>query len=103
MLSCFLETAIFENISNTGESICIQGITEIKNLAYKSKEFFISRNQEIVRFHEGINHIVIEISYTAILNIDISDKLKKGDALKLTGVSIFEFKNGKISRLADFS
>lgn len=103
MLSCFLETALFENMSNSGGSISVQGIAAIKDLANKSKECFTSRKQGITRLHEGNDHIVIEVSYKAVLNIDLSDTLKKGDALELKGVSIFEFKNGKISRLADFS
>ncbi len=103
MLSCFLETATFENISNNGGSMSVQGIAEIKALAYKSKDFFISRNQKILKLHEGNDHIVIEVLYKAVLNIDFSEKLKKGDALELKGISIFEFKNYKISRLADFS
>ena len=103
MLSYFLETALFENISNTSGSISVQGISEIKKLANKSKEFFISRKQEIIRMHEGNDHIAVEVLYKAVLNIDFSDTLKKGAALELKGVSIFEFKDGKISRLADFS
>lgn len=103
MLSCFLETALFENISNTGGSISAKGISEIKKLAYKSKELFISRKQEIIRMHQGDDHIIIEVLYKAVLNIDFSEKFKKGDVLELKGISIFEFKNGKINRLADFS
>ena len=103
MLSCFLQTATFENISNSSGSVVVQGIYEIEKLANKSKEFFISRKQEVLRLHEGKDFIVAEILYKAVLNIDFSDTLKKGDNLKLKGVSIFEFKNGKINRLVDFS
>lgn len=103
MLSCFLETAIFENISNSSGSITVQGIDEIKNLANKSTELFRSREQKILRLHQGDQHIVIEVLYTAILDKDLSGNLKKGDLLNLKGVSIFEFKNNKISRLVDYS
>ena len=103
MMSCFLQTASFENVSNASGSICLQGVDEIKKLANKSKEFFISRKQEVLHWHEGKDHVVVEILYKAVLNIDFSDTLKKGNSLELKGVSIFEFKNGKISRLVDFS
>jgi hypothetical protein len=45
----------------------------------------------------------IEIEYYAVLAMDFSNGMKKGNEIRLNGKSIFVFKNNKIIRITDFS
>ena len=49
------------------------------------------------------NSTEIEIDYPAILAMDFPKGLKKGQELKLSGKSVFEFKKNKVIKLTDIS
>lgn len=96
MLSLFQPNCVFENISNNAENIQITGVDNLRNFAEKGLEIFKDRKQEVLKLHIGTNHAVVEIKFEGTLK-------QENKKIQLQGVSIFEFENGKISRLADYS
>lgn len=103
MLSLFTSDCIFEDISNSRGVNRYEGIDKLKEVALQSKNYFTTREQKIVNTVVAVDKIALEIEYHAILALDLPNGLKKGDSINLRGVSIFEFKNNKIARLADYS
>lgn len=76
---------------------------EFEQLALQSVNYFSERKQ-IVRFLvQGTEAAAVEIDYVATLAQDLPNGLKAGQQLQLRGVSIFEVKQGKISRISDYS
>lgn len=47
--------------------------------------------------------MTIDISYKAILAIDLPNGMQAGDTLELNGKSEFEFDNRKIKKISDYS
>lgn len=103
MLDLFLENCIFENVSNSSGSFQCIGKQALRDLAFKSKSLFKSRKQTVTNWILGDNKIAVEIKYEAILASDLPNGLKAGSSLSLKGISIFEFQDGKIHKLVDFS
>lgn len=103
MLDLFTEDCIFENISNATGSIRTEGKQELRNIASQASKIFKKRQQTVTNWVLGKDKICIEIDYEGTLAADLPNGLKTGDTLKVKGVSIYEFENGKIKRLADFS
>lgn len=103
MAELFVEDCVFQNISNSSGITQCNGKKELLSLANQSAGIFSSRNQTILNWIVGEDKVAVEIDYAAVLSCDLPNGLKKGETLKLKGVSIYEFESGKIKRLADFS
>lgn len=103
MLALLDEQIIFENVSNTSGVMQLNSRQEFEQLALQSVNYFSERKQ-IVRFLvQGAEAAAVEIDYVATLAQDLPNGLKAGQQLQLRGVSIFEVKQGKISRISDYS
>lgn len=97
------ESIVFENISNGKVDLRTQGISEFKKQAEFAKQYFSQRKQTIEDWEFNNLIVVIRINYEAVLNMDLPNGLKRGDALNLYGKSKFEFSNGKIIKITDES
>ena len=103
MLDLLDDQIIFENVSNTA---CITRTTskdEFQALAYQSVDYFSERKQLIRFLVIGLESAAVEIDYQANLAQDFPNGLKAGQQIHLRGVSIFEGKAGKFTRISDYS
>ena len=103
MISLLDKDILFRNISNGENDTETKGIQEFKELAEKSTKIFSSRRMFIINYSATEDRVEIEIDYTAILAIDLPNGLKTGEKLELKGKSGFEFKDGRISLIEDYS
>jgi hypothetical protein len=94
---------VFENIAAGKVTVRTQGKTELEALARKSADAFSSREQRVLTLTGGQGGLVAEIDYRGVLQADLTPELKAGNHLELRGVSVFEFSDGKIVRLSDYS
>lgn len=103
MVKDLSDRVIFENCSNGFVDLRTEGIDVFKTQAQTAMSYFAERKQTINswEFHE--DKVSIEISYRAILAIDLPNGLKKGDSLELNGKSVFEFDKEKIIKITDHS
>jgi hypothetical protein len=65
--------------------------------------YFKQRKQVIDHWEFNEDIVVVGIYYESILDIDLPNGQKRGEAFKLKGKSTFEFKDGKITRIEDES
>lgn len=105
MCDLFTDDCIFENVNNSTGTIKCSGKNELKNMALQASNYFKTRKQTITNLilDKDKNKIAVEIDYEAILACDFPNGSKKGDLLRLKGISIYEFEGNKIKRLVDFS
>ncbi|MFI5334185.1 MAG: nuclear transport factor 2 family protein [Chlamydiales bacterium] len=103
MLELFSDECIFQQVTNGSVVITTRGKEELENLAQQSRTLFSLRSQTVTNWIIDADKAAIEVDFTATLAQDLPNGAKKGAILKLKGVSIFEFKSGKISRLVDYS
>lgn len=103
MLSDMHEEIRFENISNGEINLTINGITEFRNQAEKTRTLFKERKQKITDIKFDADRVEVKIDYQGTLAVDFSDELKAGDIIELKGSSIFRFKDNKIAELKDIS
>lgn len=103
MLSDMHEEIRFENISNGEINLTINGITEFRNQAEKTRTLFKERKQKITDIKFDADRVEVKIDYQGTLAVDFSDELKAGDIIELKGSSIFRFNDNKIAELKDIS
>lgn len=94
---------LFENIAEDKVTLSLQGLPAFRKQAEAALAFFSSRQQQITNWHFDEEKIRIDISYQAILAIDLPNGMKAGESLQLNGQSIFHFKKDKIIRIIDIS
>lgn len=103
MLSFVHRDVEFKNVSGGGVNAEAYGIDEFRKLAEQSKQIFSSRNQIINFFEEEGDIVKVAIRFEAILAADLPRGGKVGDSLNLEGKSVFEFRDGKLWRITDYS
>jgi len=93
----------FQNVLGGQITARAAGAEEFRQLAEQATALFTSRCQTITAFSASETGAAVDIAYEGVLAQDLPNGLKAGQMLKLSGRSQFEFKDGKISRLVDYS
>jgi ketosteroid isomerase-like protein len=93
----------FKNVSENEVNAYTKGIDDLRNLAEQSKALFTSRRQTITAFEVRDDTARIAIDFEAVLAVDLPNGMKAGDALRLAGRSEFQFKDGRLYRIEDYS
>lgn len=103
MVKDFDENLEFKNTENGLIILSTKGISEFKEIANKSKDFFTQRKLNVLEYDIGEDFAIIYVNFKAVLSQDLNDSLKAGDEFSIGAKSIFNFKNGKITSLEDYS
>lgn len=93
----------FKNISDGVVNASTNGVAELRTLAQQSLSLFLERHQKIESFELQGSVAVATIAFRAVVAADLSNGLKKGQVLNLSGRSEFEFQDGAISKITDIS
>lgn len=103
MIDCVTDDVIFENISNTGQSMRLEGKDNMREVAILSGNAFSYRRQRIVSLVTGAGKAAAEIEFEGKAAVDLPNGLSAGDTVKVRGASFFEFRGSLLSRIADYS
>lgn len=93
----------FENVSGGEVNASASGAGEFRQMAEQATKLFSSRCQTITAFEINEKRALVDIAYEGMLAADLPNGMKAGQTLTLNGRSEFEFKAGKIVRIADYS
>jgi hypothetical protein len=94
---------IFKNIVNGEITYELKGKESFKKQIEQAFAIFKKREMKVVEQKFGDDIVENKIDFRGVLAVDISDKLKKYDLIKLQSKSIFQFKNGKIISIEDIN
>ncbi|MBC8153662.1 MAG: nuclear transport factor 2 family protein [Bacteroidetes bacterium] len=103
MLTLLHEVIVFENVSNISDTTVTSGMAEFETLARQSLGLFRRRTQTIRSLTLGERTAAAEIEFEGVLAVDLPSGQKTGEAIRLRGVTIFAFSDGKIARISDYS
>jgi ketosteroid isomerase-like protein len=103
MLACMTEDVVFENVSNSGGSMRTEGKATLARLAESSAQAFASRRQTVQRAVVAADCVALEISYEAVVAVDLPNGWKAGQAISLRGASFIELRAGLICAVVDLS
>lgn len=103
MLKTFAANCVFESFNGGRLTVRTKGKAQLKALATRSAKAFLSREQRVVSLTETTDQVAAEIDYRAVLQADLSPELRAGSQIRLRGVTVAEFRDGKIVRLSDYA
>ncbi len=101
MMSTLHPDIAFQNISNGEINAETHGIEAFRTLAEQSKGLFTSRKQTITNVETHESQTCIDVTFEAVLAIDLPNGLKAGELFQLQGSSEFTFRDGKIISIVD--
>ena len=103
MVTLLHPNCLFQNVSGQEINATARGLAEFRELAEQSKALFVSRCQKVLYFESAGARATVGIAFEGMLRADLPNGLKAGDVLKLEGKSVFDFQDGLIYRLTDYS
>ncbi|ABI76885.1 conserved hypothetical protein [Hyphomonas neptunium ATCC 15444] len=103
MLTYVTDDVVFENISNTGQSMRLEGKDMMRQVAEVSGNAFSYRRQRLINLVSGAGKAAAEIEFEGRAAVDLPTGVKAGQSVKVRGASFFEFRGPLLCRIADYS
>jgi len=102
LVDCVADTVSFENVSNAGNTIKIEGRAAFAELAAQGATLFAARHQAVRTAIVAGDRVALEIDWTGTPAIDLGP-MKAGEPVALRGASFITIADGKLSRIVDLS
>lgn len=103
LVDCVADTVVFENVSNSGQSMKIEGRAAFAELADRAASMFASRHQVVRTAVVGDGHVALELDWTGTPAVDLG-LMKAGERVTMRGASFITIAdNGKLARIVDLS
>jgi ketosteroid isomerase-like protein len=103
MLACVTDDVVFENISNAGQSMRLDGKAMMRQVAEVSGNAFSYRRQRLINIVTGTGKAAAEIEFEGRAAVDLPNGVRAGETVKVRGASFFEFRGALLCRIADYS
>lgn len=103
MIDCVTDDVVFENISNSGQSMRLDGKDMMRQVADLSGNAFSYRRQRLVNVVTGAGKAAAEIEFEGKAAVDLPNGIQAGETVKIRGASFFEFRGNLLCRIADYS
>jgi len=103
MLECVTDDVEFENISNSGQSMQLQGKEALAQVASASSQAFSFRRQRVLSLICTADKAAAEVQFKGIAALDLPNGVMQGQSVDIRGASFFEARDGLISRIVDYS
>ncbi len=103
MIDCVTDDVVFENISNSGQSMRLDGKDMMRQVAELSGNAFSYRRQRLVNVVTGAGKAAAEIEFEGKAAVDLPNGIRAGETVKIRGASFFEFRGNLLCRIADYS
>ena len=103
MLSCLHRDVVFENVSDGIVTLRTDGKAAFEAQAAQALALFTERNQSVRAFRLHADCAKVDIDYSAITATDWPNGWKAGTMFRLTGQSVFTFRDGLIASIQDIS
>jgi len=103
MLACVTDDVVFENISNAGQSMRLDGKAMMRQVAEVSGNAFSYRRQRLINIVTGSGKAAAEIEFEGRAAVDLPNGVRAGETVRVRGASFFEFRGPLLCRIADYS
>jgi steroid delta-isomerase-like uncharacterized protein len=102
LVACVADNVVFENVSNSGQSMKIEGRTAFAELAEQAATMFTTRHQTISSAVVDGSRVALEVEWTGTPAIDLGP-MKAGEQVAMRGASFMTIADGKLTRIMDLS
>lgn len=101
MVACAHDEVVFRNMAGDVVNMEIYGKNSLIQLATQTLQLFKVREQSIKKITHDDDNVRVDIGFTAEFAMDLPNGVKAGDKMSVEGFSLFEFKDGLLSKISD--
>jgi steroid delta-isomerase-like uncharacterized protein len=102
LAACVSDDIVFENVSNSGESLTLKGKRDFQALAEKSAAMFSARRQIVRMAVVQDDRVALEIDWAGIPVNDLPG-MPAGKRISLRGATFMTLRDGAIITITDLS
>ncbi len=102
LVACVAGDIVFENVSNAGQSMKIEGRAAFAELPEQAATMFTIRRQTVRNAVVDGDRVALEVDWTGTPAIDLGP-MKAGEQVALRGASFMTIAGGKLTRIVDLS
>ena len=102
LVACVADDIVFENVSNLGQSMKIEGRTAFGELAEQAATMFTTRHQTITNAVIDGGRVALEVDWTGTPVVDLGS-MKAGEPIAMRGASFMTITEGLLTRIVDLS
>lgn len=102
LVACVGPDIVFENVSNSGQSIRIEGRAAFADLAGQAAAMFATRRQTVTNALVDGDRVALEVDWTGTPAVDLGP-MKAGEPIALRGASFLTITEGLLTRIVDLS
>ncbi|MAP96483.1 MAG: hypothetical protein CMK07_16175 [Ponticaulis sp.] len=103
MLECVTDDVRFENISNAGQSMQLQGKDALSQVASASAQAFTYRRQRLISLLCSGDKAAAEVRFQGTAALDLPNGIMQGQSVDIKGASFFEARDGLLCKIVDYS
>ncbi|MGI4887076.1 MAG: nuclear transport factor 2 family protein [Janthinobacterium lividum] len=97
------DEVVFKNISNGEVNLTTVSKAQFQAQAEQARHYFSEREQRVTEWQTAGDEVTVLIDYRAVAAMEFPNGLQPGDELKMTGKSVFRFRDGQIISIEDIS
>jgi len=101
-VACVAADVVFENVSNAGQSMRIEGRVAFAELAEQAATMFTTRHQVVMNAIIDGDRVALEVDWTGTPAIDLG-AMKAGEPIHMRGASFITITAGLLTRIMDLS
>ncbi|WP_343614718.1 nuclear transport factor 2 family protein [Novosphingobium sp.] len=102
LVNCVADDVVFENVSNAGQSMKIEGRSAFAELATQAAAMFTTRLQTVRTSVVDGDRVALQVDWAGIPAVDLGP-MKVGEPLAMRGASFITIVDGKLARIVDLS
>lgn len=102
LVDCVSDEVLFENVSNAGQSMKIEGREAFAELAGRAATMFESRKQTVRTAVVDGDIVALEVDWIGTPAVDLGP-MKAGVEVAMRGASFITIAGGKLARIVDLS
>lgn len=102
LAACVGDDVVFENVSNSGQSMKIEGRAAFAKLAEQAATMFTTRHQTITNAVVDGDRVAMEVDWTGTPAVDLGP-MKAGEPIAMRGASFMTIQEGLLTRIVDLS
>ena len=103
MLDCCVDDVVFETITNPGGSLRLNGKDEMREVIEATTRAFRERRHEVVAILVDGQRAAAETLFSGVAAAELGQSIRLGEHISIRGATIFELRDGRLSRICDYS
>ncbi len=103
VLDCCEENVLFESVMNPGGTVRLKGRGQVREVLEGTMQAFSERKHRLASLLVDGANAAAETVFNGVAKAELGDGVKPGDKVAIRGATIFETRDGKITRICDYS